>query len=61
MKALKYNGVKNVELVDIPVPEPGAGQVLVVINYRGICGTNVHAYSYPGTGDFDFISDYESV
>ncbi len=37
-------GVGHVELRDIPVPEPGAGEVLISVEAAGICGTDLHIY-----------------
>ncbi len=46
MQALvKYQrGPGNVELHDVPEPEPGADQVLLEVACCGICGTDVHVY-----------------
>ncbi len=37
-------GVGHVELRDIPVPEPGRGEVLIEVEAAGICGTDLHIY-----------------
>ena len=37
-------GAGNMELRDVPVPEPGAGQVLIEVAYTGICGSDLHIY-----------------
>lgn len=44
MQALRKLGTGPglVEVVDVPVPEPGAGQVLVQVKRAGICGTDLH-------------------
>ncbi len=52
MRALvKYErGMKKVGLQEVPVPEPGPGQVRIHVKAAGICGTDVHIYyddSYP--------------
>ncbi len=31
-----------VEVLDFPIPEPGADQVLVKMHYASICGSDVH-------------------
>ena len=53
MKAAVYIGKQQLEVKDIPTPEPKAGQVLVKVKYCAICGTDVHAFLYdavpPGT------------
>jgi L-iditol 2-dehydrogenase len=37
-------GEGNMELREIPVPEPGAGQVQVEVRATGICGSDLHIY-----------------
>jgi L-iditol 2-dehydrogenase len=61
MKALRYDGVGQVTLIDLPVPECGPGDALVRISLCGMCGTDVHAYRqdgilFPGT-----VLGHESV
>lgn len=34
------------ELVDLPVPTPGSGQVLIRVAAAGICGTDLHIYKW---------------
>jgi L-iditol 2-dehydrogenase len=52
MKAIvKYaHGEDNVELRDVPIPEPGSGEVRIEVKAAGICGTDIHIYredNYP--------------
>lgn len=42
MKAVMVAGPGVVEVVDRPMPEPGAGDVLVQVAACGICGTDLH-------------------
>ena len=44
MKAVVIKGPGNLEIVEKPVPTPGAGEVLVKIKYCGICGSDLHAF-----------------
>ena len=44
MKAMMYTGAHQLEMQDIPHPEPGPGQVVVDLDYCGICGSDMHAY-----------------
>jgi threonine dehydrogenase-like Zn-dependent dehydrogenase len=44
MKAFVLNAPRQLQAVDIPVPEPGAAEVRVKIAYVGICGSDVEAY-----------------
>jgi len=41
MRAAVYRGVNNVRVETVPVPEIGAGEVLVRIHTCGICGTDL--------------------
>jgi propanol-preferring alcohol dehydrogenase len=41
MKALLIPGDGKVELVDVPTPSPGPGEVLVQVKRSGICGTDL--------------------
>ena len=61
MQAVKYHGPGNVELVEIPIPAVGPGQVLVEVKYCGICGTDVHAYAISGIFDWELVPGHEAV
>jgi threonine dehydrogenase-like Zn-dependent dehydrogenase len=61
MKALKYNGPRDVAFIDIPKPVAGPGEVVVKVAYCGICGTDVHAYSMEGIFDWELILGHEPV
>lgn len=61
MQAVKYKGVKNLEVVEIEKPVPGPDQVLVKVVYCGICGTDIHAYNYPGIFDWELVLGHEAV
>ncbi|HEX5095831.1 MAG TPA: hypothetical protein VFX21_07460, partial [Acidimicrobiia bacterium] len=39
MPAAVYTGKGAVELQDVPVPQPGDGDVLIEVSHCGICGT----------------------
>jgi len=41
MKAAVYRGVNDVRLEEVPVPEIGAGEVLIKVDTCGICGTDL--------------------
>jgi L-iditol 2-dehydrogenase len=41
MKAAVYRGVNEVRLEEVPVPEVGAGEILVRVHTCGICGTDL--------------------
>lgn len=43
---MKYApGSGNMEIRQIPDPEPGPGQILLKVAYAGICGSDMHIYS----------------
>jgi L-iditol 2-dehydrogenase len=37
-------GVGNIEVLDIPEPQAGPGQVVLEVDSAGICGTDLHIY-----------------
>lgn len=41
MKAAVYRGINDVRLEEVPVPEIGAGEILVRVHTCGICGTDL--------------------
>lgn len=44
MRAAILRGPERLVVEDVPVPEPGPGQVLVRMHFCGICGTDLHIY-----------------
>ena len=44
MKALLLSEYKKLEIAELPVPEPGPGEILVRVAACGICGSDVHGY-----------------
>lgn len=62
-RAAYMTGLKEMEIREIEVPVPGDGQVLVKVEYVGICGSDVHYYEHGRIGDFivdgDFILGHE--
>ena len=44
MKAMVLAEYKRLELVDVPQPSPGSGEVLIRVAACGICGSDVHGY-----------------
>jgi len=46
MRAAVYQGAQRFEVLDLPKPAPGPGQVLVQVRRSAICGTDVHAFMY---------------
>lgn len=46
MKAAVYYGKEDVRIEDRPKPTAGPGQLVVKIDYCGICGTDMETYRY---------------
>src|ERR1035438_5533119 len=44
MKALMLSAYKQLDLVDMPAPQPAADELLIHIRACGICGSDVHGY-----------------
>lgn len=44
MKALLLSEYNRLEVVDVPLPRPAAGEVLLRVEACGICGSDVHGY-----------------
>src|SRR5579859_8065729 len=44
MKALLLSQYRQLEIADIPVPEPDGDEILVRVAACGICGSDVHGY-----------------
>ena len=43
MKAAVYAGDRTVAVQERPVPVPSAGEVVIAVDYCGICGTDLHS------------------
>lgn len=44
MKSAVFYGKHDLKIEELPVPQPGEGQVLIKVMACGICGTDVHIY-----------------
>lgn len=51
MKVVYLTRPGKMEIVEEPVPKPASGQVLVKIEYNGICGSDVHFFKDGRVGD----------
>ena len=44
MRATRLTAVHDIRTADVPVPDPGPGEVLVRVEAAGICGTDRHLF-----------------
>lgn len=44
MRAARFYGRKDIRVDDVPRPKAGPGQVIVEIEWCGICGSDLHEY-----------------
>ena len=63
-KAAFMTSLNRMEFRDVPVPELKPGEVLVRLEYVGICGSDVHYFHDGRCGDFvvdgDFMLGHEA-
>ena len=54
---------KPLEIEEVPIPQPSAGQVLIKVRACGVCGTDLHAASgnWPVKPNPPFIPGHEGV
>ncbi|MCW3158047.1 zinc-dependent alcohol dehydrogenase [Micropruina sonneratiae] len=45
MRALRLAEFGRLEVVELPDPTPGPGEVLIGVGFTGICGTDLHGYT----------------
>jgi L-iditol 2-dehydrogenase len=50
MRVARLHGVRDLRVEQLPVPEPGAGELLIEVEACGVCPTDVRKYRI-GTGD----------
>ena len=59
MKALVFTAPGQVELLDVPEPDPAPGEVLVEVRAAGICGSELHGARRPGFRQPPLIMGHE--
>ncbi|MGN0355667.1 MAG: NAD(P)-dependent alcohol dehydrogenase [Muricoprocola sp.] len=52
MKTAVMTALKKVEIQERPIPTPAANEVLVKVEYVGICGSDLHYFESGRIGDF---------
>lgn len=52
MKVALMTGIGKIEMVERPIPQPQDDEVLVKIEYVGICGSDLHYFEAGRIGDF---------
>src|SRR3712207_1143091 len=63
MKAVVYDAPGRFAVCDVPVPEPGSGEVLLKTSVAGVCGTDLHLHAgefgptYPLTPGHEFVGE----
>lgn len=59
MKAYRIDGVEKHSVGEMPIPTPGAGEVLLKIKAAGLCGTDSHIYKGEYFGEYPIIPGHE--
>ena len=59
MKAATILQPKQIEVQELPVPEPAPGELLVRVMASGICGTDVHIFQGEYLGSYPIIPGHE--
>jgi 2-desacetyl-2-hydroxyethyl bacteriochlorophyllide A dehydrogenase len=60
MKAAVVKEARKMVVEDVPDPEVGPGEVVVKVKYVGICGSDLHLYSY-GFLPSDYVMGHEAT
>lgn len=50
MKAVVVHGTRDVRVDEVPDPVPGEGEVLLAVEWGGICGSDISYWRHGGTG-----------
>jgi L-iditol 2-dehydrogenase len=59
MKACVLHAAGDLRLEEVPVPEPGPGEVLLRVDACGVCGSDIPRIFEKGTGSFPLIPGHE--
>jgi D-arabinitol dehydrogenase (NADP+) len=61
MRAVVYDAPRQFEVKDVPIPEPGPGEILVKVLETGICGTDLHIHEGHFYAEFPLVPGHEVV
>ena len=65
MKAAVMTGIGRMEFANKPIPNPAPGEVLIRLEYVGVCGSDLHYFENGRIGDFivkpPFILGHEAA
>lgn len=50
MRGVAFSGDCRVSFIEVPDPTPGPGEVVLEIKASGMCGSDLHVYRAPSTG-----------
>jgi 2-desacetyl-2-hydroxyethyl bacteriochlorophyllide A dehydrogenase len=59
MKSLQITQPNHADLIELPIPKPQPGEVLVKVMASGICGTDIHIYRGEYLGGYPIIPGHE--
>ena len=63
MRAVVYDRPEQFEVREVPIPDPGRGEVLLKVLAAGVCGTDLHLHlgefgpTYPLTPGHEFVGE----
>jgi L-iditol 2-dehydrogenase len=57
MRAAILQEIGKVEMVDLPDPSPGEGEVLVRVRSVGVCGSDIHYYKHGRIGPTQVVTE----
>jgi len=59
MKAVVIQSPRQVQVAEMPRPQPAAGEILIDVAACGVCGTDVHIFKGEYLGDYPVIPGHE--
>jgi L-iditol 2-dehydrogenase len=59
MKAWNLHGIGDLRLDELPIPQPGAGEVLLRVRACGVCGSDIPRIFTKGTYHFPTVPGHE--